>query len=102
MVGIIHPCKIYGAMAASRPVLYFGPRPSHVSDLLDQHGSGWHVNHGDVEGALRTLEEILATPAERLAAMGEAGRAALEAGLSQKQICGQLCDELEAMMERGA
>lgn len=102
MVGIIHPCKIYGAMAASRPVLYFGPRPSHVSDLLDQHGFGWHVDHGDVAGARQALAEILATPDEKLAAMGEAGRAALEAGLSQKQICGRLCDELEAMMERGA
>ncbi|MEO7327949.1 MAG: glycosyltransferase family 4 protein [Minicystis sp.] len=102
MVGIIHPCKIYGAMAASRPVLFFGPRPSHVSDLLDQHRFGWHVDHGDVEGAMRALEEILETPAERLLEMGEAGRAALDAGLSQKQICGRLCDELEAMMERGA
>src|SRR5204863_7909491 len=29
MVGIIHPCKIYGAMAVAKPTLSFGPRPSH-------------------------------------------------------------------------
>ncbi|MFO0757949.1 MAG: glycosyltransferase family 4 protein [Byssovorax sp.] len=101
MVGIIHPCKVYGAMAASRPVLFFGPRPSHVSDLLDHHGFGWHVDHGDVEGAVRAIDEILRTPQEKLAAMGEAGRAALDGGLSQKQICGALCDELEGMMMQG-
>ena len=36
MVGIIHPCKVYGAMAVARPVLYFGPSPSHVADLLER------------------------------------------------------------------
>ena len=35
MVGIIHPCKVYGAMTAGRPILFLGPRPSHVSDLLE-------------------------------------------------------------------
>src|SRR6185503_10863307 len=24
MVGIVHPCKIYGAMTVGRPILYFG------------------------------------------------------------------------------
>ena len=51
MVGIIHPCKIYGAMTAGRPILFLGPRPSHVSDLLDAHHLGLHVAHGDVDGA---------------------------------------------------
>ena len=27
MVGIIHPCKVYGAMAVGRPVLFVGPPP---------------------------------------------------------------------------
>ena len=35
-VGIVHPCKIYGAMQVGRPILAVGPRPSHISDLLDQ------------------------------------------------------------------
>ena len=26
-----HPCKVYGAMALARPILYMGPKPSHVS-----------------------------------------------------------------------
>ena len=43
MVGIIHPCKVYGAMAVGRPVLYFGPRPSHISDLLDTAPFGMRV-----------------------------------------------------------
>src|SRR5947207_8768193 len=58
MVGIIHPCKVYGAMAVARPVLFFGPSPSHIADLLDKHGFGLHVSHGDVPGALRTIQQL--------------------------------------------
>ncbi len=58
MVGIIHPCKAYGAMAAGRPLLYFGPRPSHISDLLDAHPIGRDVAHGDVDAAVRAIDEL--------------------------------------------
>ena len=30
MVGIVHPCKVYGAMAVGRPLLLVGPRPCHA------------------------------------------------------------------------
>ena len=51
MVGVIHPCKVYGAMAVGRPVLFLGPKPSHIADLLDRHPFGLQVAHGDVSGA---------------------------------------------------
>jgi len=31
--GSVHLFKDYGAMAAARPVLYLGPRRSHVGEL---------------------------------------------------------------------
>ena len=95
MVGIIHPCKVYGSMAVGRPVLYFGPRPSHVSDLLDKHDFGWHVEHGDVEGAVRTIREIRDTPPERLAEMGRVAQRVLHESLSQELLCGRMVDGVE-------
>ncbi len=95
MAGIIHPCKIYGAMAASRPILYLGPRPSHVSDLLDEHHFGWHVAHGDVTGAVTLIRQILATPRDELDLMGSTGQTVLQRNLSQRVICAQFCDALE-------
>ncbi len=62
MVGIIHPCKIYGAMAVARPILFFGPKPSHVSDLLDIHHFGSHVSHGDVAAAINAAIQSLPQP----------------------------------------
>jgi glycosyltransferase involved in cell wall biosynthesis len=95
VVGIVHPCKVYGAMAVSRPVLLLGPRPCHVSDLLERHGFGWQTAHGDTPAAVRLLERIAATPPEELASMGERARAAISAELSKDELCGRFCDALE-------
>jgi hypothetical protein len=95
MVGIIHPCKIYGAMAVQRPILYFGPSPSHISDLLEAHDVGWHVNHGDVEAGKRAVEQILAMPVEQLRAMGSHAKVVLHQSLSQRGLCEKLVDKLE-------
>src|SRR5262249_10288388 len=48
MVGIVHPCKIYGAMACGRPVLLIGPRASHAGELIERHHCGWRIDHGNV------------------------------------------------------
>src|SRR6266699_3329465 len=37
-VGIVHPCKIYNVLAVCAPVLYLGPRPNHVTEILDAMG----------------------------------------------------------------
>ena len=54
-VGIVHPCKVYGAMSVSRAVLLLGPNPCHVSDLIANHSIGWHVHHGDVKSAFQVV-----------------------------------------------
>jgi len=95
MVGIIHPCKIYGAMAVGRPVLFFGPRPSHVSDILDEHHIGWQVAHGDVDGATETIRQIRALPPQDRAAMGAKAMAVLGENLSQQLLCDRMCTQLE-------
>jgi len=95
MIGIIHPCKIYGAMAVGRPILFLGPRPSHVSDILEEHGIGWHVSHGDVEACVKAIEQIAQTRANELARMGALAREVLQENLSQAMLCGQFCDALD-------
>lgn len=98
MVGIIHPCKVYGSMAVARPVLFFGPKPSHVSDLLDEHGIGRHVDHGDVAAAVATLKDLAALPPEERQRMGDTARRVLTETLSQQRLCGMMCDRIEATM----
>ena len=95
MVGIIHPCKIYGAMTAGRPILFLGPRPSHVSDLLDANDIGTAVTHGDVAGTVAAIERFRDTPPDRLRAMGDTAQRVLEQTLSQRKLCGEFCDAVE-------
>ncbi len=95
VVGIVHPCKVYGAMAVSRPILLLGPDPCHVSDLIDAHKVGWRVRHGDVDGAERVLREMIETPEADLAAMGRRAAGVVREQLSKAALCGRFCDVLE-------
>lgn len=95
MIGIIHPCKIYGAMAVGRPILFLGPKPSHISDILDANPIGWHVAHGDVAAAEAALNTVMGTSREHLKMMGKVARDVLEQRLRQDLLCGQFCDRLE-------
>src|SRR6185436_12492976 len=96
MVGIIHPCKVYGAMAVARPVLFLGPKPSHISDLLDRHNFGLHIAHGDVDAAEKAIQTFFTTERSKLEEMGQTAQQLLRSSLSQDQLCGQFCDEVES------
>ncbi len=95
VVGVVHPCKVYGAMAVARPILLLGPDPCHVSDIIDRHRIGWHIAHGDVEGAVATIRKILATPPRELAEMGRRARELVTTQFSKAHLCGAFCDVLE-------
>lgn len=95
MVGIIHPCKVYGAMAVARPVLFFGPKPSHVSDLLDNHQFGAHVSHGDVDGAVNAINKLRTMPQQERDQLGQTAQHVLESSLSQDILCKRFCDGVE-------
>ncbi len=94
-VGITHPCKVYGAMALGRPILYLGPSPSHISEILDQENIGWQVAHGDVDKTARLLEQMASQPLAELAAMGKTARERIEHEFSKARLCGDFCDVVE-------
>jgi hypothetical protein len=95
VVGIVHPCKVYGAMAVARPILLIGPDQSHVGDLLAREEIGWRIAHGDVDGLVRLLRSLADEDGSQLLEMGQRARQALQGGLSKAELCGRLCDILE-------
>lgn len=96
MVGIIHPCKVYGAMSVARPLLLLGPRECHVADLINEHEIGWQFAHGDVDGLTRRLKELVNAKPAQLAAMGRRAQSVVAKQLSKSRLCGEFCDILEA------
>jgi glycosyltransferase involved in cell wall biosynthesis len=93
--GIVHPSKVYGAMAVARPILLVGPDENHVSDILRDNDIGWHVRHGDVDGAERVLREIAGADPKVLAEKGRRAREVMAAIGRKSVACGRVCDILE-------
>lgn len=62
-VGMIHPCKIYNILTVGAPVLYIGPEPSHLADILASMGSSPHtarVAHGRPADGVAQIKRIAA------------------------------------------
>lgn len=95
MVGIIHPCKIYGAMAVGRPLLTFGPAVCHLADLVRRFRLGLHVAHGDVDGAVAALHRLVALSPAEASQMGARAAEAIASELSQTQLCDSFCRVVE-------
>lgn len=97
VVGMVHPCKVYGAMAVARPILLLGPADNHVADLLRQEGIGWHLAHGDVDGAVATIRTIRNTPLTELERMGSHAQTVVSKRLGRAALTAALCDVLEGV-----
>ncbi|MDX2116495.1 MAG: glycosyltransferase family 4 protein [Planctomycetota bacterium] len=95
VVGVVHPCKIYGAMAVSRPILLVAPDPCHASDIVRDNHAGWHIRHGDVDAAVETIRAIARTPRPELERMGAGAKAYIDRDMKQDVLCGRFCDILE-------
>jgi colanic acid biosynthesis glycosyl transferase WcaI len=95
VVGIVHPSKVYGALAVARPVLLLGPEQSHVGELIREHDIGWRVSHGDVDGAEQVLRSIARTSGTELAAKGRRAKALVTSRLGKDELCGRFCDVVE-------
>lgn len=72
--GCLVPSKLYGVMAAGRPVLYVGGRCGEVAEVVRAAGCGMAVEAGDVAALAAAIRQLRAAPAEA-AAMGARGRA---------------------------
>lgn len=59
-VGLIEPSKLYGVLAAGRPVLYVGPSGTESARTILAEGAGAVVANGDVGGARDAVEALLA------------------------------------------
>jgi glycosyltransferase involved in cell wall biosynthesis len=94
-VGIVHPCKIYGALAIGRPVIALAPAASYAADILDQHRVGWLIEHGNVDRLTVLLRELLAMPGEELASMRQAAKEAVHSCYSRDRLLASVCGIIE-------
>ncbi len=73
-LGLLEPSKLYGVMAAGRPVLVIGPDSSEVARTVLREGIGEVVSNGDVDGVVAALGRLLASSES----LGQRARQAFE------------------------
>ena len=56
-----HPCKIYNILSVAGPVLYIGPQPSHVSEILNASAGQYlcaTAAHGEVDRVVQQIQRL--------------------------------------------
>ncbi|MDB2358275.1 glycosyltransferase family 4 protein [Opitutales bacterium] len=101
MSGIVHPCKIYGALSIGRAVLTLGPEESYLSDITGENEVGWSIRHGDVDSAVAALKKAEDQTHKEREAMGLRAQHIATEKFSRKKILNEFlhsihCESLHA------
>jgi colanic acid biosynthesis glycosyl transferase WcaI len=73
-VAYTHPNKIYGAMFIGKPILYIGPTPSHVTDIVSSCPGNLAVEHGQADALVSQLLAFAALSDTEQAQIGRRNR----------------------------
>ena len=93
--GAVVPSKVYGILAAGRPLLFIGPAQATPALLIARHNCGWRVDCGDTRGATELLR-FLADHPETVKAAGIRAREALVVHYDLPQSVNHIADILGA------
>jgi len=74
--GSVVPSKVYGLLAAGRPILFIGPRQATPALIVRRFNCGWHIDCGDVAALTRLLRH-LADHSDEIIRAGQRAREAL-------------------------
>jgi len=70
--GLIVPSKLFGILAAGRPVIFIGDPDGEVARLIGPAKAGVTVAAGDAQGLVRQIAELKSDPGRR-ESMGQSG-----------------------------
>ncbi|MEG9436496.1 glycosyltransferase family 4 protein [Edaphobacter sp. HDX4] len=76
--GSVVPSKVYGLLAAGRPILFIGPAAATPARIIQKFGCGWAIRCGDTDALTDLLMRLADDPAE----VSVAGQLAREAFLN--------------------
>lgn len=99
-VGIVHPCKVYGALAMGRALLYVGPEQSHVGDIIRRSGCGYRFSHGHAEGIAHQLRALADGPRAHLTELGQRAQAFAESEFGRTALLARFCEVIEQGLDQ--
>lgn len=84
--GVVVPSKLYGILAAGKPVLAVAPPETDVAHLAVERGFGLAADPDRPRDTAEALQMLAANP-ERVRALGEAARAAASSFERASELC---------------
>ena len=100
-VGVSVPGKLYGILAAARPVIFLGPAHSEVALAIQEEQCGFVVPEHDTDCLVRLLRQLRTCPLS-LQRLGTRARTAFLQRYRQSHACLQFCQEIERAARQGA
>jgi len=91
--GSVVPSKVYGLMAAGRPILYIGPPITTPFWIIERFRCGWQIDCGDGPGLVALLGELDAH-SEMVVAAGARAREAFLKNYDRPQGVERICSLL--------
>ena len=85
VTGLVVPSKMFGILAAARPVIFVGSNDSEIARIINEANCGYVVANGDSAGLASLIAQLPAR--SDLAAMGSRGRKALDELYSRRHGC---------------
>ena len=96
MTGLIVPSKLYGIMAAARPVLFVGSAGSEIGRVVAESECGEVIRPGDADALADAIHRLASEPG--LAhQQGQRGRAAFEARYTRSRSCAAWIETIETL-----
>jgi glycosyltransferase involved in cell wall biosynthesis len=92
-VGLIEPSKLYGVMAAGRPVVFIGPRETEAARTIAAEHMGEVVENGDVAAAVAAIVKLVTDPIQA----GRAAHTAFGRGYTRRHRTDQFAALLRAI-----
>jgi len=99
MEGLVVPSKVYGVMAAGRPVIFIGPGGSEAAKTIVEAECGYVVENGDVPG-LRTAILNLRKDNVLAQRMGTNSRLNFEKNFDRRLITRRYFDLIKDVVEK--
>lgn len=99
--GVMVPSKLYGVLAASRPIIYIGARHGEVAQVIEEANCGAVVACGDGSGFASAVVNYAVDRAEAERA-GARGRAALANTWGASHALAKWTTLLESVVKSGA
>lgn len=95
----VFPSKLFGILAAGRPVLHLGDPDGEIARLIHEHGCGWSLPANAGAALLALLRQLQGQPA-RLAEAGRRARALYEERYSRSRALAAWTEALNAAASR--